>query len=1846
MSNATPPVFQQDPDQALEPRSEPSSDESVEQSRTYPNRSDEGLPSEESTQTPSSWLDPFKALLPRSPGSIQSDLQYGSDLRRDTEQAFARGDDQLASDLLVAQDAEAFRSILEVTLEGGDPFSQTIPSAAFIDPQIEAKRKMIALARMELDVDRAMQESEWGSVKQFRDSNMALYKESNAAKLIEWKEGMSQEEQIAFMRQLKPVEVDPNAVADMRQRLVKLNAAMKKINPRLSVFTHPKTRDVAMWLNRESSPYQAGYIKSGGQPHDYGAGMRIPFIPMPEWGKQALGYTANLGLSAWEGITGLSYHAVEGTSALAMMGIDKITNGRTEDYWNIPTNAVVDHTGEIVHNGGKVNPEVGIQLNLWNMIANDKIQEQLASDANAWETAEREGFNWLTMGIAHLGGSLIGFGPAAKAWTGGSNLAMKGAALLGSSAEKMTKMRRVLINTTGAAIAGGTIDGISFGKHEGFAKAFTHGVIATPLYLGLGALGRSRELAMRKKMPKRVAQAIAGGMEGAGLGVMEINNLTPLWHFMKDPTEENWKAYGATMLKNILGMALIKGGGRGLPTPDRMAEQVGLVSELEKAIPEVSREAATTKDPARREELLKAGEQEGWAREDMLELGEMAERQAVSRGTYPQESQRIRGEMEQKLGEATRRKEGVDEPMGQKRERAWQLRKQIREEKNPARQEELEEQLYKVESEIANAERGPEVLSRKRRPPPESELPPERLQERGEEGPSRLAEGEGEEILSNRSFPASGTPAHAERQGDAGPMTKVDLKLRMEGRDPRKGVFGIGAREGDPIRLPMRFKGFRGSGMRGYLETRQGLARSAEAYDLNNMAHEWNHEMQRKTVGFKVSGLEQVFDSQGLRELMDIGVAMQKPGMTRSAKLAEGWAEFFSRDWLGDPELRADYPALYDQAMGWLSSPENRAVKRQYDWIKDGYEQWRTQGDVLRAHSEIMGKPGTFKTETMKAVEPGFREKVETFMDKLVDDAAGFRRAYEKWMKLAGQEPKKVSILYRPADMYAALKMTAPRVAESMLMNGVIDLSTGKRREGVVSVFSALATLEPGKETKDWAAFTKREKELEMMDQGLETGVSRDEALRVADKLRNPKFEAINDAIRDHFHGVVDYVTEAGGFSMEQGLAIKEAYQVYIPFHRILSMEAPSRAVGRPIAEQGTGVERMRGGGGEPILDPAVAIAQMTTAMVVRAQKAMVVRSLHDHHLLHDEQGGFVTDVSRDIIPREVRVEDIARSLDEMNIKGDKKHELETMADLLRTIADGNFETLTTFAQATTPRKGTAIAHTVHYTPERIGDLIQEKSRQLEFKGIEGKEFDAKMNDFKARLSKADGTLKWLELDPEAYGLMMGVDGGPSIIEQLPWVLAAPAKGFATSVRMGATILSPMFALRNTARDAQQTALYTEKGGAYPILSELRGLYDGIRSPKEMKELLEGLGGAGISFIGHEVSGEAVRKGEGQFAEAARRGVVVAGRKMLRGLADTIGESEQWLRRREFKAVRERVLKEGGTEFAANMEGLLAAKEISVNFTRGTSWIRAVNQLWPYFGASVQGTRKWVRALYGAEGSALRRQAWTRGLTHLTALSALQYLWHGQEDWFRDLPEWQRMNYWNFKAFDDKVINIPKPFEVGVGFTAPMEWLLDQLHDSDQKITAASIAFEISKGFLNNHQMLPSILQVPTEIWANKSWFTGRPIVPEWMDRSRMPKEQYTAYTTQMAKWMSEIIPLSPILIEHGISGWTGGMGLSMMRAVDGFRQRGSAPGSGFLRQTHRYSRYKSDFYKIHDRMGRGDLTPAMQAFKPQFNRLKKDIRDINQSVREGTMDPHLADVHVYQITKQLVDAYRAAGKQ
>ena len=129
---------------------------------------------------------------------------------------------------------------------------------------------------------------------------------------------------------------------------------------------------------------------------------------------------------------------------------------------------------------------------------------------------------------------------------------------------------------------------------------------------------------------------------------------------------------------------------------------------------------------------------------------------------------------------------------------------------------------------------------------------------------------------------------------------------------------------------------------------------------------------------------------------------------------------------------------------------------------------------------------------------------------------------------------------------------------------------------------------------------------------------------------------------------------------------------------------------------------------------------------------------------------------------------------------------------------------------------------------------------------------------------------------------------------------------------------------------------------------------------------------------------------------------------------------------------------------------------------------------------------------------------------------------------------------------------MPKPFLWGLIYGSTVERGLDWILQKDPK------AF---KGLLNSFSQasLPAIL--PTAILpvvegiTNHSFFTGRSVVPGYLER--LPAEhQHTPFTSQFSKGMAQMmksfgVQVSPMKIDNSLYGYTGGTGRYLTQGVD-----------------------------------------------------------------------------------------------
>ena len=134
--------------------------------------------------------------------------------------------------------------------------------------------------------------------------------------------------------------------------------------------------------------------------------------------------------------------------------------------------------------------------------------------------------------------------------------------------------------------------------------------------------------------------------------------------------------------------------------------------------------------------------------------------------------------------------------------------------------------------------------------------------------------------------------------------------------------------------------------------------------------------------------------------------------------------------------------------------------------------------------------------------------------------------------------------------------------------------------------------------------------------------------------------------------------------------------------------------------------------------------------------------------------------------------------------------------------------------------------------------------------------------------------------------------------------------------------------------------------------------------------------------------------------------------------------------------------------------------------------------------------------------------------------------------------------FWLFKT-GDTWWRIPKPPVLGLLFGAMTERFMDYTIGENPH------AFdELAEQFAS--ELLPNL--VPTaflpwiEIYFNKDTFRNIPIVPEG-ELYKEPSEQYSPYTSSLAKTLGKMFGISPRAADHIIKGYGGGLGRGMAGA-------------------------------------------------------------------------------------------------
>jgi hypothetical protein len=410
-----------------------------------------------------------------------------------------------------------------------------------------------------------------------------------------------------------------------------------------------------------------------------------------------------------------------------------------------------------------------------------------------------------------------------------------------------------------------------------------------------------------------------------------------------------------------------------------------------------------------------------------------------------------------------------------------------------------------------------------------------------------------------------------------------------------------------------------------------------------------------------------------------------------------------------------------------------------------------------------------------------------------------------------------------------------------------------------------------------------------------------------------------------------------------------------------------------------------------------------------------------------------------------------------------------------------------------------------------------------------------------------DGKREIYKVAPEVAEVVQNLDS-----QSAHWALkvaAIPAK----MLRAGA-VLTPDFMARNLVRD--MTSAFNLAEGVFTPLNSLIGL-KAIFSHSKVGEKL-GMkpdeayvnwlksGGANSAMV--SIDREYIQQNIFKLSKEtglidSAINVVKSPLEMLRVLSEVIENST---RLGEFKRVTN-----GDSSAMASFKGGYSSREVTLDFQRAGAKGRAINAITAFWNAQVQGVDKAARTIKERPVETTLKLA-----ASITLPSML--LWYANHDdpRYKEIPRWQKDLFWIVMT-DDHVYRIPKPHELGVIFGSLPERVLEAYIGENPR---AMKDFQESMGQAFTPSFVPTFMIPVAEVWANKSIFTGSPIVPKGIENLEYDT-QYTSYTSEAAKLFGTMlggVPMfketraqSPVIIEELISAWSGNMGKYVLQVLD-----------------------------------------------------------------------------------------------
>jgi hypothetical protein len=416
----------------------------------------------------------------------------------------------------------------------------------------------------------------------------------------------------------------------------------------------------------------------------------------------------------------------------------------------------------------------------------------------------------------------------------------------------------------------------------------------------------------------------------------------------------------------------------------------------------------------------------------------------------------------------------------------------------------------------------------------------------------------------------------------------------------------------------------------------------------------------------------------------------------------------------------------------------------------------------------------------------------------------------------------------------------------------------------------------------------------------------------------------------------------------------------------------------------------------------------------------------------------------------------------------------------------------------------------------------------------------------------------------EGHGLYEIVTALPAGIADT----AAQVLSVSSGLLRSGVVTNPVFMLTNFIRD--QVAAGILRPDYIPFAHGAQGIY---------RELVQKEGAAlygyagGVSAGAHIAPLEQAITLDPQALKAT--GYLPSRLQSLHGLLELASITEAGTRNSIFDTVFRQKKAQGLSDYEAMFEAAWQAQDI-IDFSRRGSksmWIVAAT---PFFNATMQGLDKARRVLFEplarrisnqgfvmeADREAFRNAmlAWTKFLGVAGVLGAAWAAVHEDDPIYRNAnPEMMGSHF--VTSLNNKMVVVPKPFELGLGFTAG-EYAYKRLMQEDPRAAAqfAEAAWEVLQPPVPifDNPLIKTTAELAAGVSFYPSLFHPRPLVPDTL-RRLPPEMQTTDRTTSAAKEIGKAIGVSPIKVDYAIGAYFGLWGRDIMAMSSGVDEKAPA---------------------------------------------------------------------------------------